>query len=491
MGKDWATSSAEDQDRSAWTFPSERAGRAIRDGSTGFSDGEEGVLVSAARGAYSFRVSIRPQSGASRQRGSEPENTWALTRSLTRTRTRTLTRPSTLSLKSDSYSRPDPHIRPPCPNLTLILCLPSASDQCSRLTFSLADTRPSSSAPKNLAEFITRQQQKLPAGSGTGAGTSSGADAGSAPAGVGVGVATPAPVLPRFINDFPSPWRSDQSLSPDQPHPPTQAHATTQSLPLPPGQPLPQIPPQQVFPAQLPTLPHDPMVGPSRIPAGPSAMGIGIGPTHPFVLGSNSQPHYPLDPTGLPTFPLDNPHSQSFSLPSNAAGALPFDNTHRDLDPNANPNPNSNPNSNPNLNLDSFSPFASMDPTELILALSSQLPTIEEGFPFDDRSPAGSSNQGSTAARRGGDGESPGTGNATGAGGNGGSGQAERHKGKIYKVTWWRPHGKTAIAPGEWLPDLPGDDLPRDFAGCFSGPLSPGPLPFYSFDLCGQAEVLD
>jgi hypothetical protein len=170
-------------------------------------------------------------------------------------------------------------------------------------------------------------------------------------------------------------------------------------------------------------------------------MGIGIGPTHPFVLGSNSQPPHPYDASGLSTFPIDNPPSQSFSLPTSTAGPLSFDNTHRDLDPNTNPNPH------PNLNLDSFSPFASMDPTELILALSSQLPTIEEGFPFDDRSPAGSSNQGSTAARRAGEGESPGTSNAAGA--NGANGTAERHKGKIYKVTWWRPHGKTAIAPGE------------------------------------------
>jgi hypothetical protein len=87
---------------------------------------------------------------------------------------------------------------------------------------------------------------------------------------------------------------------------------------------------------------------------------------------------------------------------------------------------------------DSFSPFASMDPTELIMALSSQLPTIEEGMSFDDRSPGGSSNQ-SHAAQRLADGTSP----------DASAGKARKDKeGKIFKVTWWRPHGKTAIAPG-------------------------------------------
>ena len=74
-----------------------------------------------------------------------------------------------------------------------------------------------------------------------------------------------------------------------------------------------------------------------------------------------------------------------------------------------------------------------MDPAQFIWAVSSRLPTVEEASPFDQTSnhsnPSPSVNEPSAMAKR------------------------SRHKsepeGKIVKVTWWRPHGQTAIAPGK------------------------------------------
>jgi hypothetical protein len=77
-----------------------------------------------------------------------------------------------------------------------------------------------------------------------------------------------------------------------------------------------------------------------------------------------------------------------------------------------------------------------VDPFELIMAFSSRMPEVEQ-----------------TSVQ---DGISPGSDTVTSTGkpsGNGSASVAPRdkeHGGKNYvKVTWWRPHGQTAIAPGE------------------------------------------
>lgn len=61
-------------------------------------------------------------------------------------------------------------------------------------------------------------------------------------------------------------------------------------------------------------------------------------------------------------------------------------------------------------------------------AMSSQLPLVQEASPADERLKAG-------------------TGAAVSAEGN--AEQAAEKEEKIVKVSWWRPHGQTAIAPGE------------------------------------------
>ena len=81
---------------------------------------------------------------------------------------------------------------------------------------------------------------------------------------------------------------------------------------------------------------------------------------------------------------------------------------------------------------------STFDPASLIFALSSRLPTVETGsvddetspnanflLPFQDAVVSGSS--GHSLIKNGG---------------------AKDEK-KTVKVTWWRPHGQTAIAPGE------------------------------------------
>lgn len=76
-----------------------------------------------------------------------------------------------------------------------------------------------------------------------------------------------------------------------------------------------------------------------------------------------------------------------------------------------------------------------MDPAHFMWAMSSQLPMVEESSPADERSNVSGpspmdqtdpSRQAKHARRKppGGD-------------------------GKIVKISWWRPHGQTAIAPGQ------------------------------------------
>ena len=62
---------------------------------------------------------------------------------------------------------------------------------------------------------------------------------------------------------------------------------------------------------------------------------------------------------------------------------------------------------------------STVDPQQLVWAFSSRLPFVEESSQGDSTSP----NKGPPKNGR-------------------------PQDGQIFKITWWRPHGKTAIAPG-------------------------------------------
>lgn len=72
------------------------------------------------------------------------------------------------------------------------------------------------------------------------------------------------------------------------------------------------------------------------------------------------------------------------------------------------------------------------DIAQFVSAISSQMPRVQDASPQ-----GGSSNTG----------PSPQTGDTNGGHAKGHSGD----KGKIVKVSWFRPHGITAIAPGQYL----------------------------------------
>lgn len=91
----------------------------------------------------------------------------------------------------------------------------------------------------------------------------------------------------------------------------------------------------------------------------------------------------------------------------------------------------------PNQPGDFPSPFpSSVDPAQFIWAVSSRLPTVEESSPHDEQrstlsGPSPTVLDPNTRTKR------P-------------LRKAATSKEKIVKVTWWRPHGQTAIAPGEY-----------------------------------------
>ena len=84
-------------------------------------------------------------------------------------------------------------------------------------------------------------------------------------------------------------------------------------------------------------------------------------------------------------------------------------------------------------------PFpSSVDPAQFIWAVSSRLPTVEESSPNDEQRSSVS-------------GPSPKIGDPNGNGAkrsNRPFRKTTSPQEKIVKVTWWRPHGQTAIAPG-------------------------------------------
>lgn len=97
--------------------------------------------------------------------------------------------------------------------------------------------------------------------------------------------------------------------------------------------------------------------------------------------------------------------------------------------------PGISPNGSNFLNPNGVSPMGEFDIAQFVSAISSQMPRVQDASPQ-----AASSNTG----------PSPQTGETNG-------GHVKVHsgdKGKIVKVSWFRPHGITAIAPGE--SSLPG-----------------------------------
>jgi hypothetical protein len=93
----------------------------------------------------------------------------------------------------------------------------------------------------------------------------------------------------------------------------------------------------------------------------------------------------------------------------------------------------------------SSSPFpSSVDPAQFIWAVSSRLPTVEEASPNDERSSVSgpSPTMGEIGQPRSSTRLTKDSSKKTG-------------DGKLVKVTWWRPHGQTAIAPGMFQVALP------------------------------------
>ena len=79
------------------------------------------------------------------------------------------------------------------------------------------------------------------------------------------------------------------------------------------------------------------------------------------------------------------------------------------------------------FNTNGVSPMAEFDIAQFVSAISSQMPRVQDASP-----------QGASSSNTG---PSPQTGE---------TGKAKGDKGKIVKVSWFRPHGITAIAPGTY-----------------------------------------
>jgi hypothetical protein len=79
-----------------------------------------------------------------------------------------------------------------------------------------------------------------------------------------------------------------------------------------------------------------------------------------------------------------------------------------------------------------------VDPAQFVWAFSSRLPTVEESSPFNEGSSKSDPSPKEFALGQGG---GDGRRKSKGA-------QGKEAEGKIVKITWWRPHGQTAIAPG-------------------------------------------
>jgi hypothetical protein len=79
--------------------------------------------------------------------------------------------------------------------------------------------------------------------------------------------------------------------------------------------------------------------------------------------------------------------------------------------------------------------MAEFDIAQFVSAISSQMPRVQDASP-----------QGASSSNTG---PSPQTGDSSGA-----QQKGKGDKGKIVKVSWFRPHGITAIAPGQSPPPM-------------------------------------
>ena len=71
---------------------------------------------------------------------------------------------------------------------------------------------------------------------------------------------------------------------------------------------------------------------------------------------------------------------------------------------------------------------SNLDPMDIVSALSQQMPIVEDSSPINNPFLPVTSHQSRIP--------------------HGLKSMEEREEGKVYNVTWWRPHGDTAIAPG-------------------------------------------
>lgn len=158
--------------------------------------------------------------------------------------------------------------------------------------------------------------------------------------------------------------------------------------------------------------------------------GAGAASTPSFAHAQFASPMNAVFPPGLPFSPT------TAAVTNAAPGATPHATT-----------TGSHPNTfqvgdTPTPFLDDFINSSTVDPAQFVWAVSGRLPTVEEGSPNDERSvasdpsPAGLERVPRLSEARG----SIDT-LETGAG-------RSKDRGKIVKVSWWRPHGQTAIAPG-------------------------------------------
>ena len=89
------------------------------------------------------------------------------------------------------------------------------------------------------------------------------------------------------------------------------------------------------------------------------------------------------------------------------------------------------------------------DPASFIFAVSSRIPTVEEGSLHGSGSPSFPEISGSPSFPEINGGPIQGLQREVASEVGGGTTKGNEEKEKTVKISWWRPHGHTAIAPGE------------------------------------------
>ncbi|ORY29983.1 fungal-specific transcription factor domain-domain-containing protein [Naematelia encephala] len=150
---------------------------------------------------------------------------------------------------------------------------------------------------------------------------------------------------------------------------------------------------------------------PTAVP--PTSTNGTFAPSQSFASTSSFPTTFPtIAPTTINPM-LPGPSSQTYYQPS-VTGTDPFPPPTQPYPPSAFP--------------------SSVDPAQFIWAVSSRLPTVEEGSPNDERSSLS--------------GPSPTLADPNAPRPPRKPKEKTSSDGKIVKVTWWRPHGQTAITPG-------------------------------------------